>query len=78
MVPLNSTAFSIFEVLCGDETTGRWLFSKGGRPIGSIKKGWQAACTRACIDGLRPYDLRHTLATRLVERNVQILIISDL
>lgn len=78
MVPLNSTAEAVFEVLCGDETTGKWLFSKDGRPLGSIKKGWQAACERAEIDDLRPYDLRHTFATRLVERNVHILIISEL
>ncbi|MBD0373275.1 MAG: tyrosine-type recombinase/integrase [Pyrinomonadaceae bacterium] len=78
MVPLNSTAERIFELLCGDETTGRWLFAKDGKPIKSIKKGFAAACARAGIDDLRPYDLRHTFATRLVERNVHILIISEL
>src|SRR4051794_4505071 len=75
MIPLNSTAEAIFKVLCSDETTGRWLFAKDGLPIKSIKKGWQRACGRAGIDDLRPYDLRHTFATRLVERNVHILII---
>jgi site-specific recombinase XerD len=78
MIPLNSTAEAVFEVLCGDETTGRWLFAKGGLPIKSIKKGFARACERAGIDDLRPYDLRHTFATRLVERNVHILIISEL
>ena len=33
MIPLNDTATHIFEVLVGDETTGRWLFSKNGQPI---------------------------------------------
>jgi integrase len=78
MIPLNSTAETVFEVLCGDETTGRWLFAKDGKPIKSIKKGFARACERAGIDDLRPYDLRHTFATRLVERNVHILIISEL
>jgi integrase len=78
MVPLNETAERIFDVLCGDVTTGRWLFAKDGQPFKSIKKGWQRACGRASIDDLRPYDLRHTFATRLVERNVHILIISEL
>ncbi|MDT5122199.1 MAG: integrase/recombinase XerD [Acidobacteriota bacterium] len=77
MVPLNSTAEAIFAALCDDETTGRWLFAKDGQPVKSIKKGWQAACSRAGIDDLRPYDQRHTFATRLVERNVHILIISE-
>jgi hypothetical protein len=65
-------------VLVGDETTGRWLFSKNGQPIKSIKKGFSSACERAGIEDLRPYDLRHTFATRLVERNVQTIIISEL
>jgi len=78
MVPLNRTAEAIFEVLCDDETTGRWLFAKDGAPVKSIKKGWQAATARAGIDDLRPYDLRHTFATRLLERNIHILIISAL
>ena len=78
MVPLNQTTFRIFEVLVGDETTGRWLFSKNGQPIKSIKKGFSSACERAGIEDLRPYDLRHTFATRLVERNVQTIIISEL
>ena len=33
MVPLNSTTEAVFEVLCGDGTTGRWLFAKNGKPI---------------------------------------------
>jgi hypothetical protein len=43
-VPLIQTAVRIFEVLVGDETTGRWLFSKNGQPIKAIKKGFSYAC----------------------------------
>jgi integrase len=79
MVPLNQTACSIFSILVGDETTGRWLFSQDGEsPVKSIKKGFSSACERAGLEDLRPYDLRHTFATRLVERNVQTIIISEL
>jgi integrase len=78
MIPLNQTIIRILEVLVGDETTGRWLFSNNGQPIKSIKKGFVMACKRAGIEDLRPYDLRHTFATRLVERNVQTIIISEL
>ena len=46
--------------------------------LGSIKKDWQRACERAGIDNLRPYDLRHTFATRLVERYVPMAVISAL
>ena len=79
MVPLNETARRILQVLCGDSTTGDWLFvGRAGRPLGSIKKGFAAACERAGIEGLRPYDLRHTFATRLVERGVHPYVISAL
>ncbi|HEY0349162.1 MAG TPA: tyrosine-type recombinase/integrase, partial [Pyrinomonadaceae bacterium] len=37
-----------------------------------------AACVRAGIENLRPYDLRHTFATRLVERGVHHFVISAL
>ncbi len=79
MVPLNEAARNILQVLCADSTTGQWLFvSRGSRQLGSIKKGFAAACERAGIEGLRPYDLRHTFATRLVERGVHPYVISAL
>ena len=62
-----------------DTKSRRWLFlNREGKPLGSIKKGWQRACERAGIDNLRPYDLRHTFATRLVERYVPMAVISAL
>lgn len=78
-VPLNDLAYSILTVLCADSTTGNYLFKgRGGKPLASIKKGWQGACKRAGIDDLRPYHLRHTFATRLGERGVPIHVISAL
>jgi integrase len=44
----------------------------------TFKKGFAAACARAGIDDLRPYDLRHTFATRLQERYVHQYTISEL
>lgn len=79
MVPLNEQAQRILTVLCDDATTGQWLFTnREGSRLASIKKGWQAACERAGIEDLRPYDLRHSFATRLVERNVHPFVISAL
>jgi integrase len=62
-----------------DATTGEWLFTnrKDG-PIKAIKKGFAAGCTKAGIENLRPYDLRHTFATRLLERGVHHFVISAL
>lgn len=70
-VPLNNPAEAILRILCEDVTVTRWLFvNREGKPLGSFKRGWQRACERAGIDNLRPYDLRGTFATRLVERYV--------
>ena len=71
LVPLNKTAFDVLTVLCSDRATGDYLFAHSdGSPIKSVKKGFAAACLRAGIENLRPYDLRGTFATRLAERYV--------
>lgn len=43
-----------------------------------IKKEFAAACVRAEIEDLRPYDLRHSFATRLLDRGVHQYVISAL
>jgi integrase len=78
-IPLNNAAERILRVLCEDVTITGWLFvNREGKPLGSFKKGWQRACEIAGIEDLRPYDLRHTFATRLVERYVPTPVISAL
>ncbi len=78
-VPLNKPARRILEVLCADKATGDYLFvNREGKPMGSFKKGFAAACVRAEIENLRPYDFRHTFATRLEERYVHQYTISAL
>ena len=62
---------SVFTLLVEDTTTGGWLFtnSKGER-MKSIKKGFTAARVRTGSEDLRPDDLRHTFAIRLLDRGV--------
>ncbi|GEM_PF-1280279 len=78
-VPLNKIAFEVFSVLVRDETTGEWLFTNrnGGR-MKTIKRGFASACGRAGLEDFRSYDLRHTFATRLLERGVHHYVISAL
>jgi integrase len=79
VLPLNRMAQTVFKILIEDSTTGEWLFTnRDGEPIQAIKKGFAAACERAGIEDLRPYDLRHTFATRLLERGVHHFVISAL
>jgi PNKP (polynucleotide 5'-kinase/3'-phosphatase) family adenylyltransferase-like protein/integrase-like protein len=44
----------------------------------TLSKNLERLRARAGIEDLRPYDLRHTFATRLVERNIQTIVISEL
>jgi integrase/recombinase XerD len=79
VLPLNGVAQNVFTILVGDLTTGEWLFTnRDGKPMKAIKKGFTAACVRAEIDDLRPYDLRHSFATRLLDRGVHQYVISAL
>lgn len=79
VVPLNQSAGEVFKTLIDNEASDEWLFAnKDGQPIKEVKKGWREACIRAGISDLRLYDLRHTFATRLLERGVHQYIISSL
>lgn len=79
VLPLNRVVQKVFKILVEDTITGEWLFTnRNDEPMKAIKKGFAAACERADIEDLRPYDLRHTFATRLVERGVHHFVISAL
>jgi integrase len=43
-----------------------------GEPIGDINKGFAAACRRAGIEGVTPHTLRHTAATWLMQKGVDL------
>jgi len=79
VLPLNDVARRVFSILVADCRTEGWLFTnRDGEPMRAIKKGFAAAYIRAGIAELRPYDLRHTFATRLLERGVHHYVISAL
>lgn len=56
-----------------------YVFSKeDGRPYGSIKTAFRAAVRRAGIPYCRFHDLRHTFATRLVMRGIDLVTVQQL
>jgi len=49
-----------------------------GKPYLDMKTGFKGACRRAGITDLRFHDLRHTFASRLVEKGVDIETLKEL
>lgn len=51
---------------------------KTNKPYTDIKKSWHKVLDSAGIENLRFHDLRHTVATRMVERGVDLLVVKDI
>lgn len=61
------------------ENSGHVFVNSGtGRPFVDVKKAFRGACRRAGIPDLRFHDLRHTFATRLVERGVDLITVKEI
>jgi integrase len=51
---------------------------KTNKPITTVKRSFTTACRKAKIQNLRFHDLRHTFASRLVEKGVDLITVKDL
>ena len=54
------------------------FLSDKGQRLKEIKNGFDGACKRARIEGLRFHDLRHTAATRMIESGANIVAVSKI
>ena len=55
-----------------------FLNPQTGKPFTTVARAFKAACRRANIEGLRFHDLRHTFATRLIERGADLITVKEL
>jgi excisionase family DNA binding protein len=77
IIPVNDV---LFEALSGMEKGSDYLFPNPGtgKPYRTVRRSFETACRREKIKGLRFHDLRHTFASRLVERGVDIVRVKEL
>ncbi|WP_240453985.1 tyrosine-type recombinase/integrase [Chachezhania antarctica] len=70
-VPINDTLMAALTV-AREAALSRFVVEWGGRPVKSIKTGFNAAVKRAGIDHCTPHDLRRTAGRFMVEAGVPI------
>jgi len=57
-----------------------WVFLnlETGQPLKDVKRAFKGACSRAGIRDLRFHDLRHTFASRLIEKGADLITVKEL
>jgi integrase len=76
IIPLNMEAKNVFRSW---SSNGEYIFSgMGHAPITTIKRSWATIRKSANLPALRFHDLRHTFATRLLQKGVDIQTVSNL
>ena len=81
VIPINDALLDMFNRL---EKADDFVFlyhdpkTKKPRPVKSIKRSFTNACKRAGIKALTFHDLRHTFASRLVGRGIDLITVKEL
>ena len=79
-IPINEELFSLLATLRAGANGSPYVFPNPftGRPLQDAKSAFYRACKKAGIKGLRFHDLRHTFASRLSARGVDLNTIREL
>jgi excisionase family DNA binding protein len=74
VIPVNPVLFALLVGLKSQDGNTEYVFTnpETGKPFIDIKKSFTSACTKAEIDDLKFHDLRHTFASRLVKKGVDL------
>jgi len=76
-IPLSTGLKELFK---GLERQSKYVFTnpKTNEAYKSITKSFKAVLDKAKIEDFRFHDLRHTVATRLVEKNIDLFVVQDI
>ncbi len=76
-IPLSTTLLSELD---SRKKSAKYVFTnpKTGDRYTTIKNGWSGLCKAAEIKGLRFHDLRHTAATRMVSKGIDLAVVQEI
>jgi len=78
-IPINKDARRVLEFwVLGKRNEFVFYNPDTGKPFVDLKIGFKLACKKAEIDGVTWHTLRHTFASRLVDRGVDIVTVKEL
>jgi len=78
-VPLTKELTAFLKKVINEYPESEHVFNqKNGQPYRDLKEGYNAACKRAGIEGLRFHDLRHTFCTRMANEGVSPFVIMQI
>jgi integrase len=78
LIPINAQLRTVLEAVKPSAKGERVFMGPEGNPVDSIRGAFVRARRRAGLEGLRLHDLRHTFATRLIRRGVDIITVQSL
>ena len=74
-IPLSDKALSVLNSI---PVESEFVFHIKQNKIGDIKKCWNTALKNAGIKDFRFHDLRHTVATRMVEKGIDLVVVKEI
>ena len=78
-IPINDELEDLFKEIRKDQhLRSEYVFTYQGERVREVKTSFRAACRRAGIENFRFHDLRHTAASHLVMRGVDLKTVQEL
>lgn len=78
-IPLNAEAVDVLTRWRGQGSGKGLVFANAeGAPIGTVKTAWTALLKAAKVEKFRWHDLRHSFASKLVQRGVDLAVVREL